>query len=101
MIAGWAARARGLFNDTRGPWGPSGGGSGGNGGNGGDEPPGQGPWGEPPRKRRTPRGPATVTSLDELLRRGRAGFGGEGGGFPWRKSRSPATCAKCSKESWP
>ena len=44
----------------------------------------RGPWGEPPRRqRRTTIGPApNVSSLDELLRRGRARFGGGGGGFP-------------------
>ena len=44
-IAGWAGRVRGLFTDTKGPWGASG---------SGDEPPGDdhgaGPWGEPPAR---------------------------------------------------
>lgn len=81
IFSGWAARGRGLFSDIKGPWGapPPGGG---NGGDGGDPPP-KGPWdGEP--KRRQPRRPATVTSLDEFLQKSRGRFGGEGGGFGGR-----------------
>ena len=79
---GWGGRLRGLFTDTKGPWGPSSGGD----GDSGDPPPdgGQGgPWGEPgPRKRRPTFSPqGNVTSLDELLRRSRARFGGGGGGL--------------------
>ncbi len=89
ILLGWGGRVRGLFTDTKGPWGPSGGGDGDSG-----EPPsdgGQGgPWGEPgPRKRRS--GLSTsgnVTSLEELLRKSRARFGGGGGGFPGRPDRS-------------
>ena len=91
MIFGWGSRVRGLFADTKGPWGPS---SGGSGGGSGSEPPsddGQssGPWGEPPRKRRPSLGGApNVASLDELLRR-RLRFGGPGGGgLPGRPDRS-------------
>ena len=87
IFLGMGARARGLFVDNKGPWGPSGDG-------GGDEPPssdgGPGPWSEPPRRRR-PRGAspsATVTPLDEFLRRSRARFGGGGGGFPGSGDRS-------------
>lgn len=91
IISGWGSRVRGLFADTKGPWGSgSGSGSG-----GGSEPPpddGQnaGPWGEPPRKRRSGLNPgANVASLDELLRkRLRFGGGGGGGGFPGRPDRS-------------
>ena len=84
IILGWGGRLRGLFTDTKGPWGSG----------GGDEPPSDdgksgGPWGEPPRRqRRTTISPGSnVTSLDELFRRGRARFGG-GGGLPGRPDRS-------------
>ncbi len=86
MILGWGSRIRGLFADTKGPWGPSSG--------DGEEPPaddgpGAGPWGDPPRQRRRPSiaSSGNVTSLDDLLRRGRARFGG-GGGFSGRPDRS-------------
>ena len=88
ILLGWGGRVRGLFTDTKGPWGPSGGG-------GGDEPPsdegqGGGPWGEPgPRRRRSSLGSqGNVTSFDEFLRKGRARFGGGGGGLPGRPDRS-------------
>jgi membrane protease subunit HflK len=80
IFLGLGARARGLFNDSKGPWGPSGGG-------GGDaDPPlsggSSGPWSEPPKrgKRTTVPPSANVTSLDDFLRRSRAKFGGSGGG---------------------
>jgi modulator of FtsH protease HflK len=94
MISGWGGRVRGLFADSKGPWGS---GSSGSGGNGGSEPPsddsqGNGPWGEPQRRRRPSiGGGAGVSSLDDLLRRGRARFGGGGGGeggLPGRPDRS-------------
>jgi membrane protease subunit HflK len=75
-----------LSMDDKGPWGPSG-------GDGGSEPPahddghGPGPWGEPPSRPRRTIGGATVTPLEELLRRGRSRFGG-GGQFPGRPDRS-------------
>ena len=87
---GWGSRIRGLFADTKGPWGPSG-------GDDGDPPSGGegqggGPWGDvPPRRRRgTGGGSSNVTSLDEFLQRSRARFGGGpgGGGFPGRPNRS-------------
>ena len=78
IIPGLAARARGLFSDNKGPWGSSGGD-----GNGG-EPPSGGPWSDGPRRRPTA-GSENVTSLDELLRRGRARFGG---GLPGRPDGS-------------
>jgi membrane protease subunit HflK len=84
IFLGWGDRARGLFTDTKGPWGSS---------DSGDPPPddgkGAGPWGEPPRRqRRTTISPGSnVSSLDELFRRGRARFGG-GGDFPGRPDRS-------------
>ncbi|HEX6740746.1 MAG TPA: FtsH protease activity modulator HflK [Sphingomicrobium sp.] len=82
ILSGWGARARGLFADTKGPWGSS----------GGDEPPppegGGGPWGEPPKRgRRSSSGPGVSTpSLDEFLRRSRARF--SGGGFSGRPDGS-------------
>jgi membrane protease subunit HflK len=85
ILLGWGGRIRGLFADTKGPWGSSSG--------DGDEPPsddGQsgGPWGEPPHRRRTTiSSSGNVTSLDELLRRGRERFGGRGG-LPGRPDRS-------------
>ena len=89
ILMGWGGRIRGLFADNKGPWGTSGS------DDGGAEPPpgdgqGSGPWGEPgPRRRRGPVGvPGNVTSIDELFRRGRARFGGGGGGLPGRPDRS-------------
>ena len=91
-ISGWGSRVRGLFADSKGPWGSGGSSS------GGDESPepaadegtSNGPWGEPTRRRRPTIGTGgNVTSIDELLRRGRARFGGGGtGGLPGRPDRS-------------
>jgi membrane protease subunit HflK len=89
MISGWGGRVRGLFTDTKGPWGQGG-------GDGGDSPSddgqGGGPWGEPaPRGRRSGLGAGNVTAIEDLLRRARAGFGGGGsgdGGLPGRPTRS-------------
>lgn len=81
---GRGSRIRGLFADTKGPWGPSG---------SGDEPPADddgagGPWGEPASDaRRQPGGRSSVTPLDELIRRGRMRFRG-GGSFRGRPDRS-------------
>ena len=91
IISGWGGRVRGLFADSKGPWGSSSGGGG----------------GPSRRSRRTASGArargasrqaapsadrpagANVASLDELLRRSRARFGGgRGGGFPGRPDRS-------------
>jgi len=88
---GWGSRVRGLFADTKGPWGTSGSDGGGDPptGDGGGQ--GSGPWGEPPKRGRRPTvvGGSNVTALDELLRRSRARFGGGGGGrFPPRPDRS-------------
>jgi modulator of FtsH protease HflK len=88
IFLGWGDRARGLFTDTKGPWGSG----------DSEEPPADdgkgGPWGEAPRKpRRTTITPGSnVTSLDELFRRGRARFGG-GGGLPGRPDGSLITWA--------
>ncbi|TVV70809.1 FtsH protease activity modulator HflK [Sphingomonas solaris] len=78
-----------MLNESGGgPWGGGGGsGSGGSGGSGGGGNNGGGgdglgprnPWSQPPRKR--PAGGGGPTALDELLKRGRARFGGGGGGF--------------------
>jgi membrane protease subunit HflK len=86
MISGWGGRVRGLFSDTKGPWGQSG-------SEGGDPPSGDdgrgGPWGDAPRRGRRPSlGTGNVSALEELLRRSRARFGGDGGGMPGRPSRS-------------
>ena len=77
MNSGWGGRVRGLFTDTKGPWGQGSG--------DGDAPPpeggGNGPWGEPSAAgRRSRLGSANVSALDDLLRRSRARFGGGGGG---------------------
>ena len=74
ILSGWGARGRALFSDNKGPWGapPSGG--------GGEPPSGDeptGPWGEPPK--RGGGRPASVTSLDDFLKRSRGRFGGGGG----------------------
>jgi len=85
IFLGWGARARGLFADTKGPWGSSG-------GDRGDPPPaeGGGPWGEPPRRKRpaTPSG-GSSPALDDFLRRSRERF--SGGGFPGAPNRSIVT----------
>ena len=83
-FSGWAGRARGLFSDTKGPWGPAGSDDGG-------EEPDKGPWGESPKrgKRSLGQSASNITSLDEFLRKGRARFsGGGGGGLPGRPSAS-------------
>ena len=91
IIPGLGARVRGLFNDTKGPWGAGGSGSGGGNDDGGGTPP-VGPWGDQPRRRKPGRAipDSSVTSLDEFLRKSRARFGGGGGGggFPRRPDTS-------------
>jgi membrane protease subunit HflK len=96
---GWGSRFRGLFADNKGPWGSAGSGD----ENGGDPPAddgqGAGPWGEPPRRgRRKLGGAGPASSLEELLRRGRAHLGGGGGGnggdgFPGQPNRALITWA--------
>jgi membrane protease subunit HflK len=86
ILLGWGGRIRGLFADTKGPWGSS------SGDGDGDEPPADdghgGPWGEPgPRRRRSSAG-RNVTSFEELFRRSRARFGGGGGDLPGRPAGS-------------
>ena len=81
IFSGLGGRARGLFTDSKGPWGPKG---------GGDEPvePARSPWGEGPKKR-SPAGPkgGNITSLDDFLRKSRARWS-PGGGLPGRPSGS-------------
>jgi membrane protease subunit HflK len=84
-ITGWATFARGLFADSKGPWGPS--------SSDGDATPPSGnggPWSERPQQRGrrpsfTPAG--NVASFDDFLRRSRARLGG-GGGLPGKPDRS-------------
>ena len=74
--SGLRARVRGLFNDSKGPWGTS------DSSSGPDEPAPSGddkpgPWGGQPRKRRSPiRGASGGMAFDDFLRRSRARFGG-------------------------
>jgi membrane protease subunit HflK len=91
IISGLGSRVRGLFTDTKGPWGPS------SSSEGRGDPPasddgehGAGPWGEPPRRiRRGSLGGPNGSALEELLRRSRARFGGDGGGgLPGMPNRS-------------
>jgi len=88
IFTGLGARARGLFNDTKGPWGPTG-----PTGGDGDEPPqpeSAGPWGEPAKRgrRTTSPPPGNVASFEDFLRRSKARFGDGGGGFPGTPGRS-------------
>jgi membrane protease subunit HflK len=85
IFTGLGALGRGLFSDNKGPWGQAPGGS-------GDEPPeppagGQGPWGEPPKRRKRSAEPlgSNVSSLDDWIARSRQRFGG-GGGLPGQPS---------------
>ena len=85
IFSGLGGRARGLFNDTKGPWGPK---------SSGDEPTEPtrgGPWGETPKRRKGTPLPAggNVSSLDDFLRKSRARWSpGGGGGLPGRPSGS-------------
>ena len=82
-FSGWGSRVKGgsigLSADSKGPWGSSS-------GDGGGEPPSGeepiGPWGGAPKRNRrgTSASGPNVTSIDDLLRRGRARFGVGGGG---------------------
>jgi modulator of FtsH protease HflK len=77
LLSGLGPRARAFFSDIKGPWGPAGGDE-----PEGGEPPQSGPWGQPPKRKRSGAGtPRQVTSLDEFLRKGRERFGGNGGGL--------------------
>ena len=71
-----------MLNENRGgPWGPSGDGGSGDGGGGGGP---RNPWGQPPRKRRTPGTGGNVSSLDDFLKKSRERFGGR---FPHQEGR--------------
>ena len=74
IFSGLGGRARGLFTDSKGPWGPKG---------SGEEPaePARGPWGDTPKGKKgaQPAG-ANISSLDDFLRKSRARWGGGGGG---------------------
>ncbi|WP_293880331.1 FtsH protease activity modulator HflK [Sphingomonas sp.] len=78
-MRGWPAAVAVWVNEG-GPWGGrgsgDGGGAGGSSGGGGP----RNPWNQPPDGK--PRGPRGPTALDELLKRGRAGFGGGSGKLP-------------------
>jgi membrane protease subunit HflK len=82
IFSGLGGRARGLFNDTKGPWGPK---------DSGDEPvePSRSPWGDGPKRRKgTPQSAgANISSLDEFLRKSRARWS-PGGGMPGRPNAS-------------
>ena len=78
MTAGWLSRARGLFADSKGPWGPSGGGSDDRPG-GGEPPKPTGPWADTPGRRSGGPHFGNVSSLDDFLKRSRTRFGGSGG----------------------
>ena len=84
ILLGWGARARALFADNKGPWGSSGGSE------GGDTPPPEsgGPWAGPPKGGRRPIAGGNVSSFEEFVKRGRARFGGDGGGLPGQPNRS-------------
>jgi membrane protease subunit HflK len=91
ILTGLGVRALGLFADNKGPWGSSGSGGSGE----GQEPPASGeagPWAEAPKRSRRPTlpGGGNVASFDEFVKRGRAKFGGSGGGggLPSQPSRS-------------
>ncbi|HET9459909.1 MAG TPA: FtsH protease activity modulator HflK [Sphingomicrobium sp.] len=81
IFSGLGARARGLFNDTKGPWGPKG---------PDEEPtePSRGPWGEGKGRKGASQPPSsTVASLDDFIRKSRARWS-PGGGLPGRPNAS-------------
>lgn len=86
---GWAVRARGLFADTKGPWGPS---SGGPPPTQSPEEPASAPRPSSPWDNREPRQQrpnfGKIGGLEELLTRSRARFGGGGGGVGRGPDRS-------------
>lgn len=90
---GRGSRIRGLFADKKGPWGSSSG-SGSEEESPPDDGKGGGPWGDSTRRGHRVIGGSGMSSLEELLRRGRARFGGGGGGgsggggFPGRPKGS-------------
>jgi modulator of FtsH protease HflK len=74
-IAGWVSRARGLFADSKGPWGPSSGSDAPGGGGEGVPPsrPDSGPWSDGSKPRSS--SGSNISSLDDFLRRSRARLG--------------------------
>jgi membrane protease subunit HflK len=91
IFQGRGGRIRGLFADTKGPWGPSSGSDSEEGSPPSDDQ-GGGPWGGGTKRGHRVIGGSGVSPLEELLRRGRARFGGNGGGgrggFPGRPDGS-------------
>lgn len=83
-LSGWGGRIRGLFAQSKGPWGSSGG----DGGDSPEPPPANSPWGEPGRRGRRPTiisgGEGGNNLFEQLLRRSRGRFGGDGSGGPDR-----------------
>jgi membrane protease subunit HflK len=89
---GRGSRIRGLFADKKGPWGSSSG-SDSEGGSTPDEDKSGGPWGNSMPRGHRVIGGSGISPLEELLRRGRARFGGGGGSggggrFPGRPNGS-------------
>ena len=82
IFPGLGRKARGLFSDTKGPWGPAG-----EEPESGDAPP-AGPWGEKGGRKQGSASSRQPTSLDDFLRKSRARFGGGGGGLPGRPDSS-------------
>jgi membrane protease subunit HflK len=71
ILLRWGARLGAVFNENKGgPWGPGGGSDGGD-GSGGP----RNPWGQQPRRRRTPTS-GNIGSLDDFLKKSRDRFGG-------------------------
>lgn len=73
IFSGLGGRARGLFNDTKGPWGPK---------DSGDDPvePSRSPWGNGQKRPGASSPGGNVSSLDEFLRKSRARWSSGGGG---------------------
>ena len=82
IFSGLGGRGRGLFSDTNGPWGPK---------SNGDEPPEQprSPWGDGGKgaKGQSQQPGASISSIDDFLRKSRARWS-PGGGLPGRPNSS-------------
>jgi membrane protease subunit HflK len=82
IFSGLGGRGRGLFSDTNGPWGPK---------SNGDEPPEQprSPWGDGGKgaKGHSQQPGASISSIDDFLRKSRARWS-PGGGLPGRPNSS-------------
>ena len=83
MISGWGASVRGLFADSKGPWGSPGSEDDG-------QEPARGPWGGAPGEGKPSSVPpaGNRASLDDFLRKSRARWSGGGGGLPRRPDGS-------------